>query len=114
MGLCDVQNQTKVVRYRQGLNTCAVFYAMAEGPSGGGQHDGGIYTQEVQITRGGHAHLCCDLALLSFSDLNEMRTLWRNYSSQGVLTRNGKGIAKHSFAELNCFPKINSLEPDYI
>ena len=59
---------------------------MAEGPSGGGQHNGGIYAQEVQITHGGRAHLCCNLALLSFSDLNEMRALWENYSSQAVLT----------------------------
>ena len=102
-----------MVRCRQGLDEYAVPWAMAEGPSGGGQHSGGIYTQEVQITHGGRAHLCCNLALLSFSDLSETRTLWGNYSSQECFLSD-KRIAKHSFTELNCFPESNSLEPDYI
>ena len=57
-------------------------------------------------------HHCVIGLLCPIQTQNKGSTLWGNYSNQGVLLFDK--IPKHSFAETNWFPEINSLEPNCI
>ena len=66
--------------------TNALHHVMGRGSLGSSQQNGGVCTWEFHVTHVCHAHLCCDLALLSFSDLKKVRTLLGIYSSQERFT----------------------------